>query len=67
MIEEHGEQLWTQPLLTLAVAAGTYNRRLSQGQHPERRVDGEDRPERVNSQGIGIPEAVERGRMCVCL
>lgn len=46
VIEEHGEQLWAQPLLASAVAAaactGTNNRGLRQGQHPERRVDGED-------------------------
>lgn len=45
VIEEHGEQLWAQPLLTSAVAAactGTHNRGLCQGQHPERWVDRED-------------------------
>lgn len=48
VVQEHGEQFGTQPLLTFSAAAatgactGADKWRLSQGEHSERRVDGKD-------------------------
>jgi len=42
VVEEHGEQLRSEPLLLTSAAAGAHHGGLRQSQHPERRVDGED-------------------------
>lgn len=54
VVQEHRQEFGVQPLLTSAVAAAaatvarrsTNNGGLGQSQHSERRMDGEDRPEK---------------------
>lgn len=47
VVQEQSEKLWAQPLLTstaITACTATHDRRLSQSQHSEGRVDGKDWP-----------------------
>lgn len=65
VVEEHGEQLWAEPLLLApaaaagGAAAGPHYRGLCQGQHPERRVDGKNGPENTHILSNSCTRAAE--------